>query len=398
MKKTIALCFLFVFILVKPALSDYNGEISIGNIRGDIIIRSETDGNIQLDRGNYPVFKGDRIITKNGSGELTMLSGASIKILEDSSIQVIDLNPVNVSMKVEFGSFYVRCSDISRLDITLTNAKITCNTRTVFFFKQESNDTFRINVHSGSLSINKGNQYHTLKTGDDVLFDRFTTRRLVDTNPARWETYDYGYQGSYSSPSYLPREISVYASSFDRYGRWVYLSEYGYCWTPTSVNISIWSPFSCGKYIRRHGRDIWISCEPWGWVPHHYGRWVSHSYYGWLWVPPSRQRAVWQPFSVFHHERQRDRVYIREHYHKPPVVIDRDRRHLPPPQDRYPSINRNDYRNDRNIKPPFNPDTRDRDFRNNNQRHDRLRNDFDNRRPHPNIRNTHEKPNSARGL
>ena len=44
-------------------------------------------------------------------------------------------------------------------------------------------------------------------------------------------------------------------------------------------------------------RLVWISDEPWGWLPYHYGSWVYVSRYSrWCWVPGSLHR--WQPALV----------------------------------------------------------------------------------------------------
>jgi hypothetical protein len=41
---------------------------------------------------------------------------------------------------------------------------------------------------------------------------------------------------------------------------------------------------------------MWISQDPWGGIPYHYGRWAYDAYYGWLWVPGDDE--VWAPAWV----------------------------------------------------------------------------------------------------
>jgi hypothetical protein len=31
--------------------------------------------------------------------------------------------------------------------------------------------------------------------------------------------------------------------------------------------------------------STWVSADPWGWAPYHYGRWFNRAGYGWLWYP-----------------------------------------------------------------------------------------------------------------
>lgn len=46
------------------------------------------------------------------------------------------------------------------------------------------------------------------------------------------------------------------------------------------------------------GDYVWISYEPWGWAPYHYGRWVFVARRGWCWVPPLRGEVYWGPGFV----------------------------------------------------------------------------------------------------
>jgi hypothetical protein len=41
---------------------------------------------------------------------------------------------------------------------------------------------------------------------------------------------------------------------------------------------------------------MWISQDPWGGIPYHYGRWAYDSYYGWVWVP--EDDLIWAPAWV----------------------------------------------------------------------------------------------------
>ena len=43
---------------------------------------------------------------------------------------------------------------------------------------------------------------------------------------------------------------------------------------------------------------MWVSYEPWGWAPYHYGRWAHVGRLGWCWVPPTRGAAYWAPAYV----------------------------------------------------------------------------------------------------
>src|SRR5262249_16249602 len=43
----------------------------------------------------------------------------------------------------------------------------------------------------------------------------------------------------------------------------------------------------------------WVSSDPWGWAPYHYGRWFHQPGFGWCWYPGLRSvRHYWSPALV----------------------------------------------------------------------------------------------------
>jgi hypothetical protein len=43
----------------------------------------------------------------------------------------------------------------------------------------------------------------------------------------------------------------------------------------------------------------WVSADPWGWAPYHYGRWFHHDRFGWCWYPGAfGPRHYWSPALV----------------------------------------------------------------------------------------------------
>ncbi len=82
----------------------------------------------------------------------------------------------------------------------------------------------------------------------------------------------------------------------DAYGHWVYVPNYGRCWTP-SVVVDDWTPYYFGRWVwTPYYGWTWVSYEPWGWAPYHYGRWFYTGGYGWVWWPGAS--PVWAPAYV----------------------------------------------------------------------------------------------------
>ncbi|MFZ5877716.1 MAG: DUF6600 domain-containing protein [Nitrospirota bacterium] len=81
---------------------------------------------------------------------------------------------------------------------------------------------------------------------------------------------------------------------FDRlsaYGDWVWEPAHGRVWRPyVEAN---WRPYWRGHWSR-HGEWVWVSADPWGSAPFHYGEWAWSVRFGWVWIPGT----VWAPARV----------------------------------------------------------------------------------------------------
>ena len=122
-------------------------------------------------------------------------------------------------------------------------------------------------------------------------------------NSARWD--DFGRWSATrrdanlatASRQYLPDDLDVYASTFDRYGTWRADAAYGYVWYPAVA--ADWRPYSVG-YWRQYPSwgSFWIGNDPWGWPTHHYGRWGFSLSFGWYWIPSTAWAPAWVYWAV----------------------------------------------------------------------------------------------------
>jgi hypothetical protein len=75
------------------------------------------------------------------------------------------------------------------------------------------------------------------------------------------------------------------------YGRWVSTPEYGEVWIP---NVSgDWRPYTNGEWANTDYGWTFVSYDPWGWAPFHYGRWFYYNPYGWAWIPGYEWAPAW---------------------------------------------------------------------------------------------------------
>jgi hypothetical protein len=123
-----------------------------------------------------------------------------------------------------------------------------------------------------------------------------TSRRVLLTFAAALVAI--GIQACFHSPSYAVTRISASIDFYDElspYGSWERVSRYGECWVPLDRPVG-WRPYTVGYWVDTDYGWLWISEDPWGGIPYHYGRWAYDRYYGWVWVPGDDE--VWAPAWV----------------------------------------------------------------------------------------------------
>jgi len=89
--------------------------------------------------------------------------------------------------------------------------------------------------------------------------------------------------------------IGGFYDELEPYGRWVDCS-YGDCWVPGRVSRG-WQPYSNGEWVYTDYGWTWVSYDPWGDDPYHYGTWVYTARYGWAWIPGTVWAPAWVTWS-----------------------------------------------------------------------------------------------------
>jgi hypothetical protein len=87
--------------------------------------------------------------------------------------------------------------------------------------------------------------------------------------------------------------VSYFHDTLAPYGRWVVVARYGEVWVPAGVSRS-WDPYWDGEWLWTDYGWTWVSYDPWGDIPYHYGTWAWVDPYGWVWVPGT----IWAPAWV----------------------------------------------------------------------------------------------------
>lgn len=297
---------LLVFILIPAmAYSFVTGEIRLSLVEGDVQVRPEGTEEWFPASINTPVLEGDRIwVPDRGRLEIQMRDGSIVRLNENTSFDVLRMEENSLQYYLNSGSVYVNFSGKKRyLQIDTIGASIRVYERSKFRIDVSEDGRIDVSTYSGNVYVETERGRSSVRAGNMLTIRDQEYAELSPLGPSdEWERWnkerDRRFAQRGNSYRYLPDELRPYSYDLDENGRWVYVREYGYVWTPT-VMVSVgWAPYRHGRWVWIGGDYVWISYEPWGWVPYHYGRWAFVASIGWCWVPPARGAVYWGPGFV----------------------------------------------------------------------------------------------------
>ena len=105
---------------------------------------------------------------------------------------------------------------------------------------------------------------------------------IDDTNPA------------IGAPADGDVNISYFYKALTPFGRWIDVDGES-VWQPESVKTEPgWRPYcNHGNWVSTDQGWAWNSDYEWGWAPFHYGRWMRHASYGYVWTPGTTWAPAW---------------------------------------------------------------------------------------------------------
>lgn len=308
MKSFSFILFALLFFLVPTLVSATGlGDLRVGLIEGDVQIRNDDTGDWVPASINMPLKEGDSLwVPASGKLEIMLRDGTGLRLDENSSLEVLTVENNSAQFYMSEGYAYMnfRGSRGSALQLDTPVTSVRTYDMVIFKVEVERDGDTEVAVLKGFVYA-ESRAGKTKVSGGKVLHikSRDAYSDLAPLGAADdWERWNMDRDGKvydrrYSS-HYLPDELEGYSYDLDENGKWVFVSEFGYVWTPTYGISADWAPYRDGRWTWAGGDYVWVGYEPWGWVPYHYGRWVSHPSYGWCWVPPVRGSVHWGPGYV----------------------------------------------------------------------------------------------------
>lgn len=290
--------------LTMTAFAEETGAVQLSLLEGDVRIYSQETAEWRQAAINMPVNPGDRIsVTGDGRAELHLQGGVYARLGDDTTFDMIDVSDKDAHFYLDRGHIYINNKRGGIRTVQIDTPSATCNSADnslILVDVDESGDA--------ALSVVKGYAYLENRQGKTRVASGKTLRITAENAelspiapPDGWERWNFRQDRAAftlgESARYLPDELHEYANDFDDHGRWVFVRDYGYAWTPAVIGFD-WVPFRLGQWIWSRGDYVWVSDERWGWAPYHYGRWAFVNGVGWCWVPPAAGAAVWGPGYV----------------------------------------------------------------------------------------------------
>lgn len=300
--RIIILCLMF---LPTAAFAAEIGLARISLIKGDVQIYTDDTREWVAASINMPLREGDRIWVPEGARtEVHIQGGVYIRIGSASSFDILALQEESYQFYLNGGHAYInnRKGGIDHIQVDTPQTSVGCYDNSLVMIDVAQSGATDISALKGYAAAETRNGKTRVGPGNTLHIGADMTAELSPLAPPdQWENWnrerDRKLAAGNRSLRYIPENLDDYAYELDDYGRWVYVTDYGYCWTPLRVSVG-WSPYRLGRWCWIGGDYVWISYEPWGWVPHHYGRWTFVVNFGWCWVPPPVGEVFWAPGYV----------------------------------------------------------------------------------------------------
>lgn len=296
-----------VFILSSPSavFSEDLGRMRLSMIQGNVQIITQDNEDWAPASINMPLNEGDRLwVPEDSRLELQVQGGVYVRADERTSLDILSLGNDAMQLYMDHGHLYInnRRGGIQTVQVDTPQSSIRSYDNSIMLLDVQEDSTTEVQALKGYLYAENREGKTRIGSGNALTIRPDGTAELAPIGtPDEWEKWNMDRDRQFAawgeSSRYLPDALHDYSSDIDQYGRWVYVSEYGYIWNPTVTAVD-WVPYREGHWRWMRGSYVWISHEPWGWAPYHYGRWTYVIGTGWCWVPPTIDELYWGPGYV----------------------------------------------------------------------------------------------------
>jgi hypothetical protein len=256
---------------------------------------------------NRPLTSGDRVWVDAGGRTELEVGSATIRLDGTTGFSFVNLTDAILQMRLTGGVMTLRVYTLpadSIVEITTPNTTVTVVQPGEYTIETvEAGGQTIVKTRSGEATVAGGQQAFGVAANEQGVFsgDPELIAEITAVEP-RTQFEDWAYardarEVESVTARYVAPEVVGYRE-LDTYGTWYNEPEYGNVWRPTYV-VADWAPYRYGRWtwVSPWGWT-WIDDAPWGFAPSHYGRW-SYLRQRWCWVPgPRHLYPVYAPALV----------------------------------------------------------------------------------------------------
>ena len=293
-------------IFTAPLRADEKGYsyariVRLSMVRGDVQITRSGASDWEAGIPNMPIQQGFAIGTNNGRAEIEFESGAAMWVAENTVVQFTEMalsdggRITRLTIAQGTASFQVKLSAGDVFEVNAPSFQVTVPNHSKF-----REDTFRdgasLSVYEGTASLKDGDSTEIVGTGKTfAMRGSAPGDAKLTPNPGKdsWDSWVNDragiiLNGADQTQPYTNAPFSYGLNDLSSYGSWSDCAGYGYGWQPWGASAG-WAPFYDGYFDYYNGLGwTWVSFEPWGWAPYHFGSWsYASSCGGWMWMPGS---------------------------------------------------------------------------------------------------------------
>lgn len=265
----------------------------ISYLEGNLVFRHTSDPDWAAGSINTPLQEQDRIYaTLNSKGEIEFDEGSFLRIAEDTEVHIVSLSPDLIQVELPVGLSTLHYSSSIPFEVLSPAGTVRLMGQGDYRIEVPKDGSLDVSVRKGTAEVIRPDNRAVRVRRNEAIYipaEPVQQARLRPIDPEDgWDYWTDRRNASVVasvSRRYLPNDVYMGTYELDRYGSWVNVAGYGYCWRPMGVAYG-WSPYRVGRWVYRPFWGwTWVSYEPWGWLPYHYGRWYYDPVNSWCWVP-----------------------------------------------------------------------------------------------------------------
>ena len=293
----------------QPAQDDPPAQAGrLSSVSGAVSIQAAGSDDWGQAIPNLTLGPGDRIFTDQDGRAEIQVGRTYLRVGPNTDVSFVDSDNERIAFGIAQGSVHIRCFGLwdgqtANIDTPSGSASLTQpgelrvdvlpDQSAAIFTDLFGNETI---TGAGDFGQDLAGGQALELAGTNPVYPQWLQPAMFDEldNWSRRRDQQILHTASYR---YVSPEIPG-ADDLDAYGSWMPGTDYGAIWFPNNVPAD-WAPYHYGHWVNHAPWGwVWVEDEPWGYAPFHYGRWVNYSG-RWGWVPGSpAAHPVWSPALV----------------------------------------------------------------------------------------------------